>query len=363
MTTKPCRRPCDRVLIWYRSEYTESLFYCVEERSCVNRIVWRLDRCVSKVTMEATTAGEGHSSHSSMNQGESGVKVARRVYVGNLAWKTSWQDLKDHFGAAGEVKFADVLRGGGARSKGCGIVEYEHAESAMRAIKTLNHSLLDGRQIFVREDREDYELRDGPGGGEIGERLPKNDDHRHVVLGKRVWVGNLGREVTWKELKDHFRGAGNVLHADVMMYDDGTSKGCGIVEFETPSEALRAISLFSNSVLYGQAIIVREDREESLAVGGSHAKMDMDASDGNHVVIHGLPYRMAWQDLKDLVRDVARGPVIRADIMKTVDGLSKGYGVVVLSSREDAETVISRLSGHVIDGRVLTAKFDKFNRK
>lgn len=287
-----------------------------------------------------------------VSQGERGVKVARRVYVGNLAWKTSWQDLKDHFVAAGEVKFADVLRGGGARSKGCGIVEFEHAESAKRAIETLNHSVLDGRQIFVREDREDYELRDVVGGGDP---TPKGE----LVLGKRVWVGNLGKEITWKELKDHFRGAGNVMHAAVMTYEDGSSKGCGIVEYESSHEALRAISLFSNSLLCGQAITVREDREESAP--GLHVKID--SSEGNHVVIHGLPYRMAWQDLKDLVRDVARGPVIRADVMKTVDGLSKGYGVVVLSSREDAETVISRLSGHVIDGRVLTAKFDKFNRK
>lgn len=302
------------------------------------------------------------SADGSLSQGESGVKVARRVYVGNLAWKTSWQDLKDHFGVAGEVKFADVLRGGGARSKGCGIVEFEHAGSAKQAIETLNHSLLDGRQIFVREDREDYELRDGLGARESAGRS-KGEDHRQVVLGKRVWVGNLGRDISWKELKDHFRGAGNVLHADVMTYDDGSSKGCGIVEYETPNEALRAISLFSNSLLGGQTITVREDREESQLPVGSLPKMDGSASDGNHVVIHGLPYRMAWQDLKDLVREVARGPVIRADIMKTVDGLSKGYGVVVLSSQEDAQTVISRLSGHVIDGRVLTAKFDKYNRK
>jgi RNA recognition motif-containing protein len=297
---------------------------------------------------------------SDLSQSDGGVKVARRVYVGNLAWKTSWQDLKDHFGVAGEVKFADVLRSGGARSKGCGIVEFEHAESAKRAIQTLNHSVLDGRQIFVREDREDYELRDDGERGEIGTRS-KNEDHRQLVLGKRVWVGNLAKAVTWKELKDHFRAAGTVLHADIMTNEDGSSKGCGLVEYDTPNGALRAISLFSNSLLCGQTITVREDREEAPV--GLNQMENADSSEGNHVVIHGLPYRMAWQDLKDLVREVARGPVIRADVMKTVDGLSKGYGVVVLSNQEDAKTVISRLSGHVIDGRVLTAKFDKFNRK
>lgn len=33
------------------------------------------------------------------------VRVARRVYVGNLPWKTSWQDLKDHFRSAGHGVF------------------------------------------------------------------------------------------------------------------------------------------------------------------------------------------------------------------------------------------------------------------
>jgi arginine/serine-rich splicing factor 4/5/6 len=65
----------------------------------------------------------------------------------------------------GTVKYADVLREGGpgSRSKGCGIVEFETPEQAAAAIQHLNHADLDGRQIFVREDREDFELR-GEGG-------------------------------------------------------------------------------------------------------------------------------------------------------------------------------------------------------
>ena len=31
------------------------------------------------------------------------VGVGTKVYVGNLSWETSWQDLKDHFRSVGEV--------------------------------------------------------------------------------------------------------------------------------------------------------------------------------------------------------------------------------------------------------------------
>ena len=37
-----------------------------------------------------------------------------------------------------------------------------------------------------------------------------------LVVGRRVVVEGLGAGTTWKTLKDHFRGAGGVLHADVM---------------------------------------------------------------------------------------------------------------------------------------------------
>ena len=76
------------------------------------------------------------------------------VYVGNLAWSVTWQHLKDHFKQAGTVLHADVMMGQDGRSKGCGLVSFASARDARNAINTLHDSELDGRMIFVREDRE-----------------------------------------------------------------------------------------------------------------------------------------------------------------------------------------------------------------
>lgn len=46
-----------------------------------------------------------------------------------------------------------------ARSKGCGIVEYDNPHASMRAIRELNNTELKGRLIFVREDREDKKMQ------------------------------------------------------------------------------------------------------------------------------------------------------------------------------------------------------------
>ena len=92
------------------------------------------------------------------------ITVARRCFVHNLSWDVSWQDLKDFFQECGTVVYADVMKENGTgRSKGCGIVEFDHPQAAARAIRDKTDALLKGRPILVREDREDRDL--GGGGG------------------------------------------------------------------------------------------------------------------------------------------------------------------------------------------------------
>ena len=89
-----------------------------------------------------------------------------RLYVHNLSWRVSWQDLKDHFRQAGDVIHTKILtEGPGGRSKGCGIVEMDTVDSAANAIEMLNDTDLQGRNILIREDREDNGGRQGFGGG------------------------------------------------------------------------------------------------------------------------------------------------------------------------------------------------------
>ena len=64
----------------------------------------------------------------------------RCVYVGNLAYNVSWQDLKDHFKPAGSVVHADVMTEPGGRSKGCGLVVFSNAAGATNAIAMLNET-------------------------------------------------------------------------------------------------------------------------------------------------------------------------------------------------------------------------------
>ena len=119
---------------------------------------------------------------------------AGRVFVGNLSWHVSWQDLKDHFKKSGhEVTRADVLKGPDGRSKGCGLVEFATIQGAQHAILTLNDTELHGRQIFVREDREDRSSG-SQGRHHAGSHFSSGEKSQNC----RVYVGNLSWDVAWQ---------------------------------------------------------------------------------------------------------------------------------------------------------------------
>ena len=74
------------------------------------------------------------------------------LYVGNLPWSVTWQDLKDVFSEHSPV-YADVKTDMEGRSKGFGIVRFATAENATAAIAAINGMDIEGRSIEVRLDR------------------------------------------------------------------------------------------------------------------------------------------------------------------------------------------------------------------
>lgn len=87
------------------------------------------------------------------------------LYVGNLGFDVTDQELKTAFQAHGEIESARIIidRDSG-RSKGFGFVEMPNREQADAAIKALNGTDLGGRAITVNEARPKPQ-RDSRGGG------------------------------------------------------------------------------------------------------------------------------------------------------------------------------------------------------
>ena len=89
------------------------------------------------------------------------------IYVGNLAYSTNDESLKEAFSAYGEVTSARVVTDRmTGRSKGFGFVEMPDRTQAQAAIDALNGKELDGRALRVNESQpKPREERRGGGGG------------------------------------------------------------------------------------------------------------------------------------------------------------------------------------------------------
>lgn len=94
--------------------------------------------------------------------------MGKRLYVGNLNYNLSKNDLEQMFAAHGTVVSAQVItdRDTG-RSKGFGFVEMGTDEEAQAAISALNGKNLGGRNLTVNEAKP-QESRGGGGGGRRG---------------------------------------------------------------------------------------------------------------------------------------------------------------------------------------------------
>ena len=87
--------------------------------------------------------------------------MGKRLYIGNLPYSVSEQDLIDKFGAFGTVESATLItdRDSG-RSKGFGFVEMATDAEAQKAIEEINGTDYDGRPVTVNEARP-MNRRDG----------------------------------------------------------------------------------------------------------------------------------------------------------------------------------------------------------
>ncbi|KAI9141261.1 hypothetical protein BKA69DRAFT_424795 [Paraphysoderma sedebokerense] len=171
-----------------------------------------------------------------------------RVYVGNLPYTLRWFELKDFCREAGEVVRAEILMLPNGRSKGCGIVEFRSPDDAKNAIKIFQDREMNGRPIFVREDREDFLKPSRPVlgfGRSYGFRPPPRGSFGPPPGPPNpcmVFVQNIPYSAHWQNLKDLFRDAGEVVKADVLVFpDSGRSRGVGTVIFETEAAAQNAI--------------------------------------------------------------------------------------------------------------------------
>lgn len=112
------------------------------------------------VGRSGTDPAESRGRSGSARRGE-GINLGAKLYVGNLSFSTTEDELREMFGKHGTLVSVKIIsdRESG-RSRGFGFVEYEDASSATEAQNSLNGQQLGGRDLKVNEA---HDKRDGDG--------------------------------------------------------------------------------------------------------------------------------------------------------------------------------------------------------
>jgi RNA recognition motif-containing protein len=84
---------------------------------------------------------------------ENKYKSGASVFVGNLPWTTSWQNLKDFLRDYGSILHVEIMTDPTGRSKGAAIVRFAEPADAQKAIDELNGTDFEGRPLILRPDR------------------------------------------------------------------------------------------------------------------------------------------------------------------------------------------------------------------
>ena len=92
--------------------------------------------------------------------------MSNKLFVGNLSFNTTENDLNDAFAAYGTVTETNLMmdRETG-RPRGFGFITMSSAEEAQKAIETMNGKEIDGRELTVNVAKPREERTGGGGGG------------------------------------------------------------------------------------------------------------------------------------------------------------------------------------------------------
>lgn len=161
-----------------------------------------------------------------------GASGGTEVFISNLPYSTSWQNLKDMMRSVGSVQRADVLSTKWGGSKGLGTVVFDTLDQAQAAIEKFNGYNLEGRRL---------ELRLGRGTSEKprpAKAANSNTPFTEGVLGdgepsSQIYVDNLPYITAQSDLFELFETIGRVSKAEIQYNQDGRPNGTAVVEFET----------------------------------------------------------------------------------------------------------------------------------
>ncbi|CAF3509045.1 unnamed protein product [Adineta steineri] len=251
----------------------------------------------------------------------------KTVHVSNIPYDMRWTALKDLFRTeVGEVMYTEVFERDG-KSLGCGSVEFRTIEEAKRAVEKMHQFEYGGRKLTVKLDEEGFRTRRAKyqslegrlsqksnilhhhnnlsnqygntsgnssnmsrssqvaGLNSIGTSLSGYSSNAGVPsyvlqrlgidgpITNKIFVANLDFKCDEKKVQEVFSLAGRVRDVTLKRTKEGQSRGMAVVEYEHPSEAVQAVSMFNEQQLYDRIMAVKIDLKDEGKDDGRSLKL------------------------------------------------------------------------------------------
>jgi RNA recognition motif-containing protein len=118
--------------------------------------------------------GSREQTKSVKSSSQANHQMSTKLFVGNLSFNTTENDLQEAFAPHGQVVEANLMMDRmTGRSRGFAFITYSTPEEAQKAIAAMNGAQLDGRALTVNIARPKEERPPGGGGGR--DRGPRRD--------------------------------------------------------------------------------------------------------------------------------------------------------------------------------------------
>jgi len=295
---------------------------------------------ITQATTAASASEEGH-----------------KVFVGNLAFATTSEDLKALFADKGNVKDAQIIYRG-RRSLGYGFVTYESEADAAAAIAAVNQTELNGRVVNCEIAKPPSNTRRGNIAQEAAQAAGgEASTEGHEVTGDAPRGGRRGRGRAAR------RGLGRRPAAD------GEAEPAGEITDQ-----------MSNLQVNGDASAARIDDSEAPADGeargrrrprgrggrggrdaryqrATRAKPLAGEESKTMVFVANLPFSYDNDALKNIFQGFN---VVSATVVTRKrgpgEGKSKGFGFVEFGSQEEQQKAVEQFASHEVEGREINVK-------
>ena len=175
--------------------------------------------------------------------------MTSRIYIGRLPYRATERDVEKFFKGYGRLR--DVVL-----KNGFGFVEFESLRDADDAVYELNGKELCGERIVLEFSHR------RPRGPRGFDRFPPRRESRYgppQQTRHRLIVENLSSRISWQDLKDMMRTAGEVTYADAHKEHPNE----GIVCFASRDDLKRAMDKLQGKEVNGRKLKLIDDSERS----------------------------------------------------------------------------------------------------